>query len=112
MTYTFLIALAVVFLFPFVIAIVTSFKTDPNATAYPLSLRPSPATGAAYHDLFPHPGLPQLAQELGDRDALRHLRARLPRQPGGLFPRAAALPWARRRLRDGRGRNGVPGVVL
>ena len=52
MTYTFLVALAVVFLFPFVIAIVTSFKTDPNATANPLSLRPSPATGAAYHDLF------------------------------------------------------------
>jgi multiple sugar transport system permease protein len=52
MTYSFLLALAVVFLFPFVIAIVTSFKTDPNATANPLSVRPSPATGAAYHDLF------------------------------------------------------------
>jgi len=52
MTYTFLLALAVVFLFPFVIAIVTSFKTDPNATANPLGLRPAPATGAAYHDLF------------------------------------------------------------
>ena len=52
MTYSFLLALAVVFLFPFVIAIVTSFKTDPNATANPLGLRPSPATGAAYHDLF------------------------------------------------------------
>jgi multiple sugar transport system permease protein len=52
MTYSFLLALAVVFLFPFVIAIVTSFKTDPNATANPLGVRPSPATGAAYHDLF------------------------------------------------------------
>jgi multiple sugar transport system permease protein len=52
MTYSFLLALAVVFLFPFVIAIVTSFKTDPNATANPLSVRPSPATGAAYHELF------------------------------------------------------------
>ena len=52
MTYSFLLALTVVFLFPFVIAIVTSFKTDPNATAHPLSVRPSPATGAAYHDLF------------------------------------------------------------
>ena len=52
MTYTFLFALAVVFLFPFVIAIVTSFKTDPNATANPLGLRPAPATSTAYHDLF------------------------------------------------------------
>ena len=33
MTYSFLLALAVVFLFPFVIAIVTSFKTDPNAAS-------------------------------------------------------------------------------
>ena len=52
MTYSFLLALTLVFLFPFVIAIVTSFKTDPNATANPLGLRPAPATGAAYHDLF------------------------------------------------------------
>jgi multiple sugar transport system permease protein len=52
MTYTFLLALAIVFLFPFVIAIVTSFKTDPDATANPLSLRPSPATGAAFRDLY------------------------------------------------------------
>jgi multiple sugar transport system permease protein len=52
LTYGFLLVLAVVFLFPFVIAIVTSFKTDPNATANPLSLRPSPATTSAFHDLF------------------------------------------------------------
>ena len=52
LTYSFLLAVAVVFLFPFVIAIVTSFKTDPDATANPLSLSPSPATGAAYHELF------------------------------------------------------------
>jgi multiple sugar transport system permease protein len=52
MTYAFLLVLTVVFLFPFVIAIATSFKTDPNATANPLGLRPSPTTTAAYHTLF------------------------------------------------------------
>jgi multiple sugar transport system permease protein len=50
-TLSFLILLAIVYIFPFVIAIVTSFKTEPNATAHPLSLIPDPATTTAYHDL-------------------------------------------------------------
>jgi multiple sugar transport system permease protein len=52
MTYSFLLALAVVYIFPFLIAIATSFKTEPNATANPLSLIPSPVTTIAFHDLF------------------------------------------------------------
>ena len=52
MTYSFLLALAVVYIFPFVIAIVTSFKTEPDATANPLALVPHPATTAAFHDLY------------------------------------------------------------
>jgi len=51
-TYSFLLALAVVYLFPFVIAIATSFKTDPNATADPLSLAPSPVSTTSFHDLY------------------------------------------------------------
>jgi multiple sugar transport system permease protein len=51
MTYSFLLALAVVYILPFVIAIATSFKTDPDATANPLSLAPNPATTASFHDL-------------------------------------------------------------
>jgi multiple sugar transport system permease protein len=51
MTYSFLLAIAVVYIFPFVIAVVTSFKTEPDATANPLALSPSPATTSAYHDL-------------------------------------------------------------
>jgi multiple sugar transport system permease protein len=50
--YGFLISLAVVYAFPFFIAIVTSFKTEPDATANPLTLRPSPFTTQAYHDLY------------------------------------------------------------
>jgi multiple sugar transport system permease protein len=51
-TYSFLISLAIVYIFPFVIAIVTSFKTEPNATANPLGLVPHPTTTTAFHDLY------------------------------------------------------------
>jgi multiple sugar transport system permease protein len=51
LTYSFLLVLAVVYIFPFVISIATSFKTEPDATANPLALLPSPPTTAAYHEL-------------------------------------------------------------
>ena len=35
------VALALVYIFPFVIAIATSFKTEPDATADPLALVPT-----------------------------------------------------------------------
>jgi multiple sugar transport system permease protein len=52
LVYSFLVAVAIVYIFPFVIAIVTSFKTEPNATADPLSLWPSPVTTSAFHQLY------------------------------------------------------------
>src|SRR4029077_7387950 len=51
LTYSFLLSLAVVYVFPFVIATVTSFKTEPDATANPLALVPDPRTTAAFHEL-------------------------------------------------------------
>jgi multiple sugar transport system permease protein len=51
-TYSLLLALAVVYIFPFVIAVATSFKTEPDATAYPLSVIPSPVTTIAFHQLY------------------------------------------------------------
>ncbi len=51
LTYSFLLVLAVVYIFPFVISIATSFKTEPDATANPLALLPNPPTTAAYHEL-------------------------------------------------------------
>ena len=51
LTYGFVLSLAVVYIFPFVIAIVTSFKTEPDATANPLALVPDPSTTAAFHEL-------------------------------------------------------------
>jgi multiple sugar transport system permease protein len=52
LTYSFLGALAVIYIFPFVIAIITSFKTEPNATSSPLGLVPHPVTTKAFHDLY------------------------------------------------------------
>jgi multiple sugar transport system permease protein len=52
LTYSFLAAVAVIYLFPFLVAIATSFKTEPNATANPLSLAPSPPTTSAFHQLY------------------------------------------------------------
>ena len=52
LSYSVLVAIAVVYIFPFVIAIATAFKTEPDATADPLSLVPSPFTTAAFHELY------------------------------------------------------------
>jgi multiple sugar transport system permease protein len=52
LSYTLLALVAIVYIFPFAIAIVTSFKTEPDATNHPLSLLPHPFTTSAYHDLF------------------------------------------------------------
>jgi len=51
-TYSVLLAIAVVYIFPFLIAIATSFKSEPNASASPLSLVPSPVTTDAFHELY------------------------------------------------------------
>jgi multiple sugar transport system permease protein len=52
LSYTLLALVAIVYIFPFAIAIITSFKTEPDATNHPLSLLPHPFTTSAYHDLF------------------------------------------------------------
>jgi multiple sugar transport system permease protein len=52
LTYSFLLVLAAVYILPFLIAVATSFKTEPNATADPLSLAPNPVTTSAFHELY------------------------------------------------------------
>ena len=52
LSYGVLVAIAIVFIFPFVIAIVTAFKTEPVATADPLTLIPSPLTTGAFSQLY------------------------------------------------------------
>lgn len=46
--YALLVFFAILYLYPFIIQFVTSFKTNPDAVANPLSLVPDPVTGAAY----------------------------------------------------------------
>lgn len=50
--YALLTVVALLYLFPFVIQIGTSFKTDPAATASPLNPIPSTVSTAAYRQLF------------------------------------------------------------
>ena len=50
--YAALTTFALLYLFPFVIQVGTSFKTDPDATANPLNPIPSDFTTAAYQALF------------------------------------------------------------
>ncbi len=50
--YAVLVVIAIVYIFPFLIDIATSFKTEPEAATNPLSLIPSTITTAAYEKLF------------------------------------------------------------
>lgn len=50
--YLLLTAVGLVYLLPFVIQIVTSFKTDPDAAGNPLSLLPNPFSLESYRRLF------------------------------------------------------------
>ncbi|WP_030744901.1 carbohydrate ABC transporter permease [Streptomyces sp. NRRL F-5135] len=50
--YGLVVGIGLLYLLPFVLQLVTGFKTDPDAAANPLSLFPSPPTTAAYQRLF------------------------------------------------------------
>jgi multiple sugar transport system permease protein len=50
--YTVLIVFATIYLYPFAIQIATSFKSDPQATAHPLSLIPNPFDLGAWKRMF------------------------------------------------------------
>ncbi len=57
-TYVLLIALATIYIFPFLVQVSTSFKTEPEAASNPLSLIPSTWTVAAYNTLFANSDFP------------------------------------------------------
>jgi multiple sugar transport system permease protein len=56
--YTLLIVLAVIYIYPFLVQLATSFKTDAQAASDPASLRPDPATTAAFEELFTRSDFP------------------------------------------------------
>ena len=56
--YALLIVLAIIYLFPFLVQVSTSFKPDAEATRNPISLIPSVFTWAAYETLFTRSDFP------------------------------------------------------
>jgi multiple sugar transport system permease protein len=50
--YAVLLGLALIYIYPFLVQVATSFKTDADAAADPISLVPTPFTWAAYERLF------------------------------------------------------------
>jgi multiple sugar transport system permease protein len=50
--YAVLVVIAIIYIFPFLIDIATSFKTEPDAASDPLGLIPATFTTAAYQKLF------------------------------------------------------------
>jgi multiple sugar transport system permease protein len=56
--YAVLIVIAIIYIFPFLVEVATSFKTDGEATASPLSLVPASWTTAAFQTLFSNSDFP------------------------------------------------------
>jgi multiple sugar transport system permease protein len=59
LTYLLLIALAIIYIFPFLVQVATSFKTEPEAAQNPLGIIPQNWTVAAYIGLFANSDFPQ-----------------------------------------------------
>jgi len=57
--YALLILLALAYIFPFLVQVATSFKTEADAAANPISLVPSPWSWAAYERLFVNSDFPR-----------------------------------------------------
>nr|WP_259557813.1 carbohydrate ABC transporter permease [Brachybacterium sillae] len=58
MLWILLFLVAAIYIFPFLVQVVTSFKTEPDAASNPLSLVPETWTGAAYQRLFANSDFP------------------------------------------------------
>lgn len=56
--YAILIALAIIYIFPFLVQVATSFKSEVEAAINPVSLVPQVWTTAAYKELFAHSDFP------------------------------------------------------
>ncbi|MFI5085087.1 MAG: carbohydrate ABC transporter permease [Actinomycetales bacterium] len=56
--YAVLVALAVIYIFPFLVQVATSFKSETEAAVSPVSLIPKVWTTAAYQGLFAHSDFP------------------------------------------------------
>lgn len=57
--YALLVALALIYIYPFLVQVATSFKTDTEAASDPISLFPSTWSSAAYETLFTRSDFPR-----------------------------------------------------
>ena len=88
--YVILIAIALVYIYPFLVQVATSFKTDAEAAVDPISLIPKVVDDGGVRTPVPEIRLPALVHELGDRHGVRHRRSRVLRFAGRLRTRPAA----------------------
>ena len=109
--YLVLIFFSLVYLYPFLIQLGTSFKFDPDAAAHPLNPIPQEWTLNAFRSLR-ECRLPAVVPQLGGRLLLRHHRQGVLRFPGGI--RLARLHFAGRTAMSALfiGLLAVPGIVL
>ncbi len=107
--YLVLIVIAIIYIFPFLIELSTSFKTETDAATDPLALIPPTWTTAAYTYLFANSDFPLWFAQLRDRDGRGDDRPHAVRLGRGLRARPAAVRRPERALRrphrrDGRAR--------
>src|SRR5438105_3048878 len=93
----------------FILFAIIVFFTIATRVLRPARSRPAPVDQERFPRALQGPGLPPLGEELRDRDAQRHVPARVPRQPCGLCAGASTVPRTRPRLRDDRRRDGGAG---
>ncbi len=108
--YAILIAIALIYIYPFLVQVATSFKTDAEAAVDPISLIPTGLDDGGVRAPVPAQRLPALVHELGDRHGLRHRsgacsssRSRAMRSPGCNF-RGRGVVFAAVDRRHGRAR--------
>ncbi|MFI5634549.1 carbohydrate ABC transporter permease [Streptomyces sp. NPDC051664] len=106
--YAVVLGLGLLYLLPFVLQLVTGFKTDPDAAAHPLAMLPTTPTTAAYQRLF---GLSQASEGIPFLRWLSNsaLVAVLVTAGRVLFDSMAGYALARLRFR---GRSALFGFVL
>ena len=75
--YAVLVVLAIIYIYPFLVQVATSFKTDAEAAADPISLIPNVFWRRGVRDAVHSQRLPAVVHELRDRDDRRDAGSRV-----------------------------------
>ncbi len=107
--YAVLIFFALVFIYPFVIQLANSLKTEPDAAAQPALTDAGRRSRTAAFERLLRRRLPALARQLGAGHRRGHGRPGVPRLAGRLRARPAPVPRTEGGLRGHRGGHGRTG---